>query len=155
MNGLEQVTKPKNDRLPEVFQSFLKECREQLEPTLFQLGFAGPEIHSHPPEIAVWYERPDLKLAVNYEDGSPLWSIVYVLSTKGWKQVAVHRLMRTIRPDLAKNFIMTQKEVRSDIHVTALKALAEFLPTLVACHGTLSSVKSPSGRSADGEEGPQ
>ena len=97
----EAVTNTRAVPIPGAFEPFISKCREEFDTSLSAHGFSAPEILIHPPDCAVRYSKPDLRLTFHYEVGSRPWATVEALLARGWKQQALDRLIHAAAPDLA------------------------------------------------------
>ncbi len=131
MSGSKQGTESVIKKLPPVFQEFIRECREEVEPALLRFDISGPEVISHQPECAVLYHGDRICLIINYEYGIPPWATLEVSLQSGWRQFPLHRLMKSMCPELAREDVGKGKsEDVARLH--ALRVISQFIPKIAS-----------------------
>lgn len=131
MSGLKPVSETTNRQLPDIFETFIRECREEVEPMLLGYGLHGPEVVSHPPGCAVRYCGDGIRLTMNYEFGSRPWATLEVSFQSGWKQFSIDRLMKSMCPSLFRK--VSEKGKSEDAaRLQAVKAISDFIPEIAS-----------------------
>lgn len=123
------MSKPADKKLPDIFQAFVRECREEIEPVIKQFDLHDPEVVSHPPGCAVRYRGASIQLTINYEYGSRPWATLEVALQSGWKQFSLDRLMKSMCPDLVRK-APGAAESEEAVRLQGVKAISEFIPEI-------------------------
>jgi hypothetical protein len=131
MSGSKPLSESAIKVLPEVFQGFIRECQEEVEPVLVRFGLSRLEVVSHLPGCAVRYHGGGIRLIMNYEYGSPPWATLEVSLQSGWKQFSLHRLMKSMCPNLARKAVGKGRS-EEEARLQAVKAISEFIPKIAA-----------------------
>ncbi len=131
MSGSKQGTESVSKKLPQVFQAFIRECREEVEPALLRFDISGPEVIAHPPECAVRYSGDRICLTIDYEYGSQPWATLEVSLQSGWRQFSLHRLMKSMCPELAREDVGKGKS--EDVaRLQTLRVISQFIPKIAS-----------------------
>ncbi len=118
-------------KLPPVFQEFIRECREEVEPALLRFDISDPKVISHQPDIAVLYYGDRIRLTIHYEYGNPPWATLAVSLQSGWRRFALHRLMKSMCPELARELVGKGKS--EDVaRLQTLRVISQFIPKIAS-----------------------